>query len=959
MQLIRYNNIKYILIVVLGVIFSGIYAQNTLTDEGILKDEITVEPDSTESVVVSVPDSLVEENVIISDTLFTTPTDLDELILQDSITIVNDSLKNDSIQQKGSNKSGIEDIVTYEASDSLVFTGSNEAYLYGDSKVFYQTIELKAAEIAMNLDSSTVFAVGVPDSAGIIQGKPIFTDNGTDYNTGTIHYNFKSQKAFIDNLVTQQGEGYITGGQTKKMPNDEFYMVNGKYTTCDHHDCPHFYLQLTKAKVKPKKNIVTGPAYLVLADVPLPIAIPFGFFPFTESYSSGIIMPTYGDELNRGFYLRDGGYYFAISDYMDLALTGEIFTKGSWGINAQSNYIKRYKYSGNFNLGYQVTVTGDKGLPDYVKMKNFRLIWGHSQDAKNNPNMTLSASVNFATTGYDRNNLDSYYNPNQFTDNTKSSTVNMTYNFPNLPISLSTSANVTQRNQDSTLQVSFPDLTVNMRRQYPFKRKVMVGSERWYEKITMSYTGILRNSITTKQDQFLKSNLIKDWKNGMQHTIPISSTFNLFNYINISPSINFVDRMYTNKIRQEWDPSVTNSSGVEVGGIARDTTYGFYNVYNFNFSVSANTKLYGFYKPLPFMGDWLNTIRHVFTPSISISGQPDFSKSMWGFYDSYARPSTSDPSGYIDVPYSYFSHGTFGTAPSGKSGTLSFNMTHNIEAKIKSDKDTTGLKKISIIDNLTTGISYNFAADSMRWSDIPMSIRFKFTKGFTYQLSGTFDSYMYAENRTRINKTRWEAGKFPRLKSTSTSLSYTFNNNTLKKLFGGESKKPSGDGSTPPPPDTPEAQAEEGFKPLDEAIEESVSTQAQASSDFDSDGYMKWTVPWSLSINYGLRFAYSDFNSLKREYNRKLTQNLSFSGNLALAKNWSFNFSSSYDFDAKKMAYMNCNVTRDMHCWTMSAGFVPVGPYASFNFSVRVKSSLLSDLKYDKRSSPSNKMDWY
>ena len=273
-----------------------------------------------------------------------------------------DSLKNDSIQQKGSNKSGIEDIVTYEASDSLVFTGSNEAYLYGDSKVFYQTIELKAAEIAMNLDSSTVFAVGVPDSAGIIQGKPIFTDNGTDYNTGTIHYNFKSQKAFIDNLVTQQGEGYITGGQTKKMPNDEFYMVNGKYTTCDHHDCPHFYLQLTKAKVKPKKNIVTGPAYLVLADVPLPIAIPFGFFPFTESYSSGIIMPTYGDELNRGFYLRDGGYYFAISDYMDLALTGEIFTKGSWGINAQSNYIKRYKYSGNFNLGYQVTVTGSIGL---------------------------------------------------------------------------------------------------------------------------------------------------------------------------------------------------------------------------------------------------------------------------------------------------------------------------------------------------------------------------------------------------------------------------------------------------------------------------------------------------------------------------------------------------------------------------------------------------------------------
>ena len=416
--------------------------------------------------------------------------------------------------------------------------------------------------------------------------------------------------------------------------------------------------------------------------------------------------------------------------------------------------------------------------------------------------------------------------------------------------------------------------------------------------------------------------------------------------------------MYTNKIHQSWDPTILNSNDEMVGGIARDTTYGFYNVYNFNFSVSANTKLYGFYKPLPFMGDWLNTVRHVFTPSISLSGQPDFSNSMWGFYDSYTRPSTSDPTILNEIKYSPFSHGTFGTAPSGKSGTISFNMTHNIEAKVKSDKDTTGLKKISLIDNLTTGISYNFAADSMRWSDIPVSIRFKFTKGFTYQLSGTLDSYTYASNGTRIDQTRWSVGKFPRLRSTSTSLSYTFNNNTLKNLFGGNTKK-GGVPSDTPPSDTPDALAEEGYQPLSEAIDESTKTEKQVSSEFDSDGYMKWTVPWSLSVNYGLRFAYSDFNAAKREYNRKLTQNLSFSGNIAIAKNWSFNFSSSYDFDAKQMAYMNCNVTRDMHCWTMSAGFVPVGPYSSFNFSIRVKSSLLSDLKYDKRSSPSNKMDWY
>lgn len=281
------------------------------------------------------------------------------------------------------------------------------------------------------MDSSLVYAVGRPDSVGDIVGRPVFKDKSGEYESETMNYNFKTKKGYITNIVTQQGEGYLTGGQTKKMENDEFYMKSGRYTTCDNHDHPHFYLQLTQAKVRPKKNIVTGPAYMVLADVPLPLAIPFGFFPFTEKYSSGIIVPTFGDELARGFYLRDGGYYFAINDYIDLALTGEIYTKGSWGINARSAYIKRYKYSGNFDLSFITTITGDKGLPDYSKMKNFKIAWTHTQDTKNNPNMSLSASVNFTTSGYTRNDLNSYYNSNSFTENTKSSTVNMTYRIPN------------------------------------------------------------------------------------------------------------------------------------------------------------------------------------------------------------------------------------------------------------------------------------------------------------------------------------------------------------------------------------------------------------------------------------------------------------------------------------------------------------------------------------------------
>jgi hypothetical protein len=870
-----------------------------------------------------------------------------------------DSLATDSVKPK--KKQPLQDVVTYEASDSVVayFNTQSFAYLYGESVVKYQDVELSAEEIRMNLDSSTVYAHGVPDSTGALVGTPVFKDGSGEYESRTMNYNFKSQKGYITNIVTQQGEGYLTGGRTKKMAENEFYMENGKYTTCDHHDCPHFYLQLTKAKVKPKKNIVTGPAYLVLADVPLPLAIPFGYFPFTESYSSGIIMPTYGDELSRGFYLRDGGYYFAINDYVDLAATGEIFTKGSWGLNLNSNYAWRYKFSGSFNLGYQVTITGDKGLPDYTKMKNFKLTWSHSQDSKFNPNMTLSASVNFATSGYDRNNLDSYYNATQFTENTKSSTVNMTYNFPNAPISLSATANITQRSADSTLAVSFPDFTLNVSRIYPFKRKVAVGSERWYEKISMSYTGLFRNSITTKQDLFLKSSLIKDWKNGMQHSIPISSTFTILKYINVSPSISFVDRMYTNKVTQTWDETLANTSG-GLGAVRKDTVYGFYNVYNFSFSVSANTKLYGFYKPLPFLGDKVQMIRHMFTPSISISGQPDFSKKFWGAWDSYRQPDNTQPEGWVDVYYSPFSNGMFGTAPSGKSGTISMSFQNNIEAKVKSDRDSTGVRKISLIDNLQIGgISYNFAADSLRWSDIPISIRLKLSQKFTLQMSGSLDSYMYSEKGTKINKTRWEAGRIPRLKSTSTSFSYTLNNDVIKKLFGGGDskdkkgkKQPAGGDDATPPDD-------EGYQPLSEAIAESSSTEKEANSEFNKDGYMVWTVPWSLSINYGLRYGYGSFNYDKREYDRKLTQNLSFSGNISPTPNWSFNFSSSYDFDLKKISYMNCNITRDLHCWTMSAGIVPVGPYASYNFSIRVKSSLLSDLKYDKRSSVSNKLTWY
>ena len=413
---------------------------------------------------------------------------------------------------------------------------------------------------------------------------------------------------------------------------------------------------MTKAKVRPKKNIVTGPVYLVLEDVPLyPLGLPFCFFPFSSTYSSGILFPTFGDESTRGFFLRDGGYYFALSDYMDLAVTGEIYTKGSWGLAARSNYKKRYKYNGSFNASYLVTKLGDKGLPDYSKSKDFKLQWTHTQDAKANPFLSFSASVNFSTSSYDRNNTQSLYN-GDVNSNTKGSSVNITKRFPNSPFTISGTMNVNQVTRDSSISVTLPDMTITMSRIYPFKRKKRIGKERWYEKVSMSYSGTLTNRISTKENLLFKSNLIRDWRNAMQHSIPVSATFTLFKYLNISPSVSYKERWYTNKITQQYDE--------ELGRIVpKDTTYGFYRIYDYSASIVASTTLYGFFKPLPFLGNKVEMIRHRFEPSISLSGQPDFGSAHFGYYDEFDYVDAHGRN--VHYTYSPFSHNTYGVPGQG------------------------------------------------------------------------------------------------------------------------------------------------------------------------------------------------------------------------------------------------------------------------------------------------------
>ena len=630
-------------------------------------------------------------------------------------------------------------------------------------------MDLKSDKIKLSLDSSLVHATGSKDSTAKdgIKGKPVFAMGEDTYDTDTMSFNFKTKKGFIKHVYTKQEDGFLTSEQSKRNDNGEVYLAHGRYTTCDKPH-PDFYIALSRAKVRPGKDVVFGPAYLVVADVPLPFAIPYGFFPFTKSYSSGFIMPSYGDENSRGFYLRDGGYYFAMSDKWDLKLLGEIYTKGSWGFSAASNYKKRYKYSGSFLFSYQDTKTGDKGMPDFSEQKSFKLQWSHRQDSKANPFSSLSASVNFASSKYERNNLTSMYNPQSLTQSTRTSSVSWSTTFSSIGLSLSSSANLSQNMRDSSIAMTLPDLNISISRFYPFRRKHQVGDEKWYEKISMSYTGQLSNSINTKEDKLMHSNLIKDWKNGMQHQIPISGNFTLFNYINISPSFNFTDRMYSSKVTRSWDEARQEE--------VRDTTYGFHNVYNWNLSLSANTKLYLFAIPnRKLFGDKIQAIRDVITPQISFSYAPDFGASRYGYYQTYQK---TDADGNVSlVEYSPYSDQLYSVPGKGKTGSISMDLANNLEMKIKSDEDSTGYKKISLIDEIGASMSYNMAATYHKWSDLSMRLRLKWWKNYTFNMNAVFATYAWDldENGKPYvgNHTEWGRGRFGRFQGMSQNISYT------------------------------------------------------------------------------------------------------------------------------------------------------------------------------------------
>ena len=893
----------------------------------------------------------------------TTMMDSLELAIYKYNKVIDDSLRLDSLNRQ--KKNGIDAPVKYSANDSLTYEASTgRAHLYGDSHVEYQNMDLKSAKIFMVLDSSLVHATGVKDTTTLqLVNTPVFKMGSDEYQSDTMAFNFKTKKGLISQVYTQQEDGYLTSELSKRGANGELFLHHGRYTTCDEPH-PDFYIAMSRAKVRPGKDVVFGPAYLVVCDVPLPLAIPYGFFPFSKSYSSGFIMPTYGDETERGFYLRDGGYYFAISDKMDLKLIGEIFTKGSWGVTATSNYRKRYKFSGSFLLSYQNSVTGEKNMPDYNKQTSFKLQWSHRQDAKANPYGNLSASVNFATSSYERNNLTSMYNPQLMTQSTRTSSVSYSTGFSSLGLSLSTSLNLSQNMRDSTISLSFPNLSITVSQFYPFRRKKMAGKERWYEKISMSYTGNLTNSISTKEEKLMHSNFQRDWDNKMTHSIPIKANFSIFDVLNVTPSINFSDVTSFKKTHKSWDEDAQTE--------LTDTLTGVYNIYNWSLNMGFSTKLYGFYVPSrKLFGNKIDRIRHVFSPSISFSYAPDFSSSRYGYYDTYQK---TDKDGNVTlVEYSPYRVGSVSPPGSGKTGSISFDVRNNVEMKYRDSNDS--LRKVSLIDELGASMSYNLAAKRQPWSSLNTNLRLKLTKSYTLNLNAVFASYVYEADSVGATPhesdkvTYWGQGKIGRFQGMSQNLSYTLDNTKVANLFkwlrGERVEKKKGKDKN--------QEDEEEYDEYDdintnvdrdmEKAKRGAKKENNGLADTDEDGYMAFNLPWSISFGYGITMRedtdVKKFNYSTMRYPYKFTQNLNVSGNIRISDGWNISFSSGYDFDNHKISMTSASLSRDLHCFNMSCSVV-LAPYTSYNFSFRCNAATLTDaLKYDKRSGSTNSIQWY
>ncbi|HSH20389.1 MAG TPA: putative LPS assembly protein LptD [Draconibacterium sp.] len=867
------------------------------------------------------------ENLTVQSPELFAPVSDNELIPLDTLIsdtlLVTDTLDVDSTRKV--KKAFIEAPIVYSAEDSIVVSfDGQKVFLYNNARVTYQDIELTAYYIELNLDIKEIYAEGILDSTETMIEKPIFTQGADEYESETMRYNFVSEKAFITKVVSEQGEGFILSDRTKKIGKETFITEKAKYTTCDA-DHPHFYMHLTKAKVISNKKIVTGPAYMVLEDFPIYFPmLPFGFFPNNPTYSSGILIPQYGEEQNRGFFLRDGGYYWAAGEYFDLAVRGEIYSKGSWGVQTHTNYRKRYKFSGGFDFRYNINVYGEQGLDTYTRTPQFAVTWNHSQDAKANPSRTFSASVNLSSSGYDRQN--SYIGQtggNNYLQTQKSSSVSYSKKFENTPFNMSINMRHSQNSRDTTLTLSLPEMTFSMAKIYPFRKKQRSGPVKFYEKFGINYTGNIRNTITAKEYDILKKSFPNDWKNGIQHGIPLAFPgFNLAKYINVSPSIGYNEKWYFKKYNYTYDPE--NLHYDEYGrasNVKKDTISGLSRVYDYNYSLSASTNIYGMFMPRN-PDSRIKGIRHKLTPSASFSYRPDFGQARFGYWQEIQIDSTGKV-GYFDVN----AGGVYGGSPGrGASGAISMSLNNNLEMKVLDTKDTTSTnaaekyKKVKLIDNLSLSSSYNLIADSMNLA--PISIRARTTvAGVSINMGTLIDPYMLNDKYQRYNEYAWNVnrglGRIGRI--ANANLSFGMNFNSKKK----ENKKEPA-----------------GSAPQDDEEELPVLPEI-------GTGYVDFNMPWTFGFDYS--FSYSGPNSSAPK--GRFSQTLGLRGNISLTDKWKVSMNTNFDIQAREFSYTSVNVNRDLHCWQMAFSFVPFGYMKSYSFTINAKASMLKDLQVQKRQS--------
>ncbi|MCK5766537.1 MAG: LPS-assembly protein LptD [Bacteroidales bacterium] len=856
-----------------------------------------------------------EQNLILPDTL----RGQDSLIIIDSLSGYKEDLA------PAISPNALQYRVDFESIDSLHFDMKNhKVFMYNEATIDYDDINLKANYVEMDFNKTEIFASGIPDSTGMERGQPIFVQGESEFRSQTMRYNYESKKALIRNVTTQDGEGTIRGDVIKKMPNNEANIKGGSYSTCPSCENRDFEFRYFKSKVIPGKRIVTGPAYLVVEDVPTPLFLPFGFFPIRQGQSSGIILPTWGESTERGFYFEGGGYYWAINDYVDLKVVGDIYTGGSWAVKPSTRYKKRYKYSGAFEFLYAINIVGEEGQSDYRRDRDYQIRWKHQQDKKARPNSTFTANVNI------RSRKSNYYNPTTAQDylsNTFQSSVAYQTSFSGKYF-LTLNANHSQNTKTKLMTITLPEVSFNVNRMYPFRKQNRSGRMKWWEDISVNYTANMKNTVTIADSLLFQSETVDQVQNGIKHSIPISSSVKLLKHFTWTNSINMNDRMYFKTIEKNWVDTVFSGNDTIPGYVREDTISGFRNAFDASFSSSITTKLYGMYqfgKRFP-----VQAIRHVITPKVSFTFTPDWGDPYWGYYKSYYDPNLEE-----DVEYSIFEGSVYGSPPRDKSGRVNFSLSNNLEMKVRSRKDTvTGTKKIKLIDNFTISTSYDVAKDSLNWSKLKLSGRTTLFKGFDIRYSSSWDPYILDSTGTHnLDQFEWNVNR-RLLRLDQTDWNFSANLQLSPDMF----KKKGGE---------LEARKEE----LKETAEDLELSDELESIYNNYDDYIDWDIKWRLNLTYNLRYSTTlkYTNQVNKERQENLVQTLGLSGDFNITPKWKIGFRTGWDFEAADLSYTSINIYRDLHCFEMRFNWIPIGGRQSWNFALNVKANMLQDLKLQRK----------